>query len=70
MDFIGRKRELAALEHFYNTPEAGLLILFGRRRIGKTMLITQFMEKNKVTSGFYWMATCDGYLSHPPVIII
>jgi AAA+ ATPase superfamily predicted ATPase len=57
MDFIGRKRELATLEHFYNTPEAGLLILFGRRRIGKTRLLTQFMENHNVSGGFYWMAT-------------
>ena len=35
MKFIGRQRELQALEHFHNTPEAGLLILFGRRPRGE-----------------------------------
>jgi AAA+ ATPase superfamily predicted ATPase len=63
MKFIGRKRELQALEHFYNTPEAGLMILFGRRRVGKTSLLTHFIENQRlvhnqeVTGGFYWMAT-------------
>ena len=57
MKFIGRKRELQALEHFYQTPEAGLLILFGRRRIGKTSLLTYFMENRNISGGFYWMAT-------------
>jgi uncharacterized protein len=56
MDFIGRKRELQALSHFYHSPQAGLLILFGRRRIGKTSLITHFIENQRVP-GFYWMAT-------------
>lgn len=63
MKFIGRKRELQALEHFYSTPEAGLMILFGRRRVGKTSLLTHFMEtqqlaeKQNVSNGLYWMAT-------------
>ncbi len=57
MKFIGRQRELQALDHFYNTPEAGLLILFGRRRVGKTALLTHFMESRKISGGFYWMST-------------
>ena len=57
MKFIGRKRELMALEHFYNIPEAGLMILFGRRRVGKTSLLTHFMESQHLSGGFYWMAT-------------
>lgn len=40
MQFIGRKRELQAFGRFYNAPEAGLMILFGRRRVGKTSLLT------------------------------
>ncbi len=57
MRFIGRKRELQALEHFYNTSEAGLMILFGRRRVGKTSLLTHFLESQPISAGFYWMAT-------------
>lgn len=57
MKFIGRKRELLALEHFYNSSEAGLMILSGRRRVGKTSLLTHFMESRQLSGGFYWMAT-------------
>jgi AAA+ ATPase superfamily predicted ATPase len=57
MNFIGRKREIQALEHFYTTSEAGLMILFGRRRVGKTSLLTHFMESRQLSGDFYWMAT-------------
>ncbi len=57
MQFIGRKREFLALEHFYQTPEAGLMILFGRRRVGKTRLLTHFLESRQISGGLYWMAT-------------
>ncbi len=57
MQFIGRERELLALEHFYHTPEAGLMILFGRSRIGKTRLLTYFLESRQISGGFFWMAT-------------
>ena len=57
MKFIGRTRELQALEHFFSGPEAGLMILFGRRRVGKTSLLTHFMESRQLVDGFYWMAT-------------
>ena len=57
MEFIGRQRELQTLESFYRSPEAGLLILYGRRRIGKTCLITHFLEFHKENPNFFWVAT-------------
>ncbi len=57
MKFTGRKRELQAVERFFQSPEAGLLILFGRRRVGKTSLLTHFIESRKLGGSFYWMAT-------------
>ncbi len=57
MKFIDRKRELRALDKFYREPGAGLFILFGRRRVGKTSLLTHFLENNPVANAFYWMAT-------------
>lgn len=57
MRFVGRHQELQTLESFYGSPEAGLLILYGRRRIGKTRLITQFLEDHNENSNFYWVAT-------------
>lgn len=44
--FINRERELEALENFWLGKEAQLIIIYGKRRIGKTELIKQFM-KNK-----------------------
>jgi len=57
MRFIGRQRELQTLESFYRSPEAGLLILYGRRRIGKTRLITHFLDQHDENPDFYWVAT-------------
>ncbi len=33
------------------------MILFSRRRVGKTSLLTHFMENRQLSGGFYWMAT-------------
>ena len=44
--FIGRKKELAALNDFYKKDGIGLTIVYGRRRIGKSTLISEFI-KNK-----------------------
>lgn len=40
--FIGRKEELNMLEEHYHSNKAELMILYGRRRIGKTELLNQF----------------------------
>ena len=57
MEFVGRKREIQTLENFYQSANAGLLILYGRRRIGKTRLITHFLEQHQEMPTFYWVAT-------------
>lgn len=44
--FIGRKKELAFLEKQYKNKGGQLVIIYGRRRIGKTETIKQFC-KNK-----------------------
>jgi AAA+ ATPase superfamily predicted ATPase len=40
--FIGRQQEMSFLEDRYNSPRAQLLVLYGRRRIGKTEVLHQF----------------------------
>ncbi len=42
--FIGRKRELSFFEEKYNAPGGQLVVLYGRRRIGKTEMLFQFAE--------------------------
>ena len=44
MDFINRKRELAFLEEKWREPKAQLIVLWGKRRVGKTELIKQFVK--------------------------
>jgi AAA+ ATPase superfamily predicted ATPase len=57
LKFIDRKHELEALDRFYSTKGAGLLVMLGRRRVGKTRLLTHFLDKKGITGGFYWTAT-------------
>lgn len=41
---IGRKSELQRLEKIYKSKEAEFVVLYGRRRIGKTFLIREFFQ--------------------------
>lgn len=42
--FVGRKNELSALENLYSTDKFEMVVIYGRRRIGKTTLISKFVE--------------------------
>ena len=42
--FIDREAEIATLENEYTRDGSSLVILYGRRRVGKTSLITQFIS--------------------------
>lgn len=45
--FIGREKELRRLEMMYDSNKFEFAIVYGRRRVGKTTLITQFADKYK-----------------------
>ncbi len=51
--FIDRKIELAALESEYKKRGSSLMIIYGRRRVGKTTLIREFL---KGKPGLYFLA--------------
>ena len=53
MEFIGRELELTTLENEYNRKE-GFVVIYGRRRVGKTTLIKNFL---KGKTAFYYLAT-------------
>ena len=45
--FIGRERELKALNKLYDSNKFEFAVIYGRRRIGKTELIKQFLGDEK-----------------------
>lgn len=46
--FIGRERELKTLQELYSREAFGMCVIYGRRRIGKSTLITEFIKDKKV----------------------
>ena len=54
--FINRKKELKFLEQKYKSGKAELIILYGRRRIGKTELVLKFCENKNL---FYFMGRLE-----------
>ena len=47
--FIGRERELATLNKLYESDKFEFVVIYGRRRVGKTALISHFIEdKNAI----------------------
>lgn len=45
--FIGREKELKALETVYAKKGFGMMVIYGRRRIGKSYLINEFIKDKK-----------------------
>lgn len=45
--FIGRERELEALERMYQSDRFACVVVYGRRRVGKTALLSRFIEDKK-----------------------
>ena len=41
---IGRQKEIALLEKYYNSGKAEFIAMYGRRRVGKTFLIRQYFK--------------------------
>lgn len=55
MNFVGRGSELRLLDRLWESSKATLLILYGRRRVGKTRLLTHWLKRNE-GAGLYWVA--------------
>lgn len=45
--FIGRERELNALDKLYKSGKFEFVVIYGRRRVGKTALINEFIKNKK-----------------------
>jgi len=44
LNFVDREKEMEFLERFYRKNGAQMLVIYGRRRVGKTELIKQFVK--------------------------
>lgn len=43
--FVDREQELQTLHAEYDRPGSALVVLYGRRRVGKTTLISEFIRE-------------------------
>lgn len=46
--FVARERELAALERMHKRDGFQMAVIYGRRRVGKTTLIDEFVKDKRV----------------------
>ena len=54
MDFFDRKEELKRIKEIYDTLETGeFVVIYGRRRVGKTAFIKRFLETIKAEHIYY-----------------
>ncbi len=53
MEFIGRKEQLKKLDREINSEELRLVLIYGRRRVGKSELVKTALKQSDVTSIYY-----------------
>lgn len=51
--FVGRSNELAALQKLYNSKKFEMLIIHGRRRVGKSYLLGHFAKLHKKNTVYF-----------------
>ena len=54
MLFVDRVQEMSVLQTAYEKPESSLFVLYGRRRVGKTTLLSEFCKEKP---SLYYLAT-------------
>ncbi len=58
-DFINRDQEIAELNQIAAGPDAQFVMVYGRRRVGKTTLLTTWAARSGLPT-FYWVAKREG----------
>ncbi|MFI3212314.1 MAG: ATP-binding protein [Eubacteriales bacterium] len=53
--FVDRIDEMNTLQAEYNSPNSNFVVIYGRRRVGKTELISEFLRTHD--NGLYFLAT-------------
>ena len=61
-NFVGRKNELATLDRLWDAGGAQFLVLYGRRRVGKTALLVHWLRQSGHRT-LYWVAASDSALA-------
>jgi len=51
--FVGRTSELHLLDELYASSKSEFLVLYGRRRVGKTRLLTEWLRTRKIKPIFF-----------------
>ncbi|MEM7534917.1 MAG: ATP-binding protein [Chloroflexota bacterium] len=54
--FVGRTREMQTLNQLWQRQDATMLIVYGRRRVGKTSLLTHWLKTHDIPNVLYWVA--------------
>ncbi len=52
MKFFGREEELKLLEEKYRSKKGELIVIYGRRRVGKSALVEEFLKSKKLSYRF------------------
>ncbi|MFV9630121.1 MAG: AAA family ATPase [Methanosarcinales archaeon] len=55
--FVNRENELNFLESRYNSNSPEFIVIYGRKRVGKTELMLKFLENKQ---GIYFLASTEG----------
>lgn len=55
-EFFGREREMEELDRLWTSPKEEFLILYGRRRVGKTALLAEWIRRTGHRA-LYWVAS-------------
>ena len=72
--FINREKELSFLEKAYRSDRAELIVIYGRRRVGKTELVKKAINNKKAILNIWIIEYCSYscvfcfycYRWHPP----
>ena len=57
MHIVGRKKEILRLDRFVESKRSDFVVVYGRRRVGKTYLIREYFDN---TFDFQVTGICDG----------
>jgi AAA+ ATPase superfamily predicted ATPase len=61
--FVGRQSEMEVINRLWQSDAAKFLVLYGRRRVGKTRLLTEW-TKAHLDRTIFWIADQDSQESH------